>query len=169
MAEPRFTEEEFAEILRRATEMQARLPARSSDSTDVVGGAEPSNTGMSLTDIRANAAEVGIDAELVTRAAAGSHGDADMSGVGMEWRTASSELSRVLVTLEPLDGRNELRVSVDAEPVAVLSQLVSLRGGGLIGGLIGTAIGVGTVGGIALLGGAAATSALPLGSTRDDG
>lgn len=195
MTDRRFTEEEFAEILRRATEMQARLPVRTSDAA---ADTEGSSTGMALSDIRAIAAEVGIDPELITRAAAlvaddsgaaegtgakwvlsrssegtltdedklrvvrairdaaGTHGDADMAGVGLEWTTGSSEAARILVTLEPLDGRNEVRVSVDAGPLAVLPPLALGLTGTLIAALVGATIEPGIAAGIALVGGSTA-------------
>jgi len=191
MAEHRFTEEQFAEILRRATEMQARLPARSGES----GGKELAPaTGMSLDDIRAIAAEVGIDPDLVSRAAlqvaeqprpiegksdrwvlshsstgelseddrarvlrairdaAGAHGSAEMVGPSLEWRSSSSEASRTLVTLDPVDGRNELRVTVDASAVAVLTQLFGTFAGAFAGIIIGASIEPGLAGGIGLVG-----------------
>lgn len=176
MTERRYNEEQFAEILRRATEMQARLPARTGEST--AGEPKPA-TGMSLAEIRAIASEVGIDPELVSRAAlqvtdqpralsgtkdkwvlshatggelteddrsrvlrairdaSGSHGRAEMVGQSLEWYSDTSDAARVLVTLDPVDDRNELRVSVDASPVAVLSHLFPT----LVGGLAAVAIG----------------------------
>jgi hypothetical protein len=176
MTEPRYTEEQFAEILRRATEMQARLPARASRPE---GSEVGTSTGLSLSEIRHIAGEVGIDPDLVTRAAAlvsdgvhvkggrrdrwvlttssagsltdedkirvarairdaeGAHGEADMAGAGMEWRSTAGELTRLLVTLEPLDGQTELRVSVDANPAAVLSHVFPTLGGLLIGLMVG--------------------------------
>lgn len=62
MTEPRFSEEEFALVLRRATELQSRSLARA--------GAEPRTEGMSLEEMQGIAAEVGIDPALVERAAA---------------------------------------------------------------------------------------------------
>jgi len=197
VSEPRFTEEQFAEILRRATEMQARLPARTGGTSADEEGGGPA-TGMALTDIRAIAAEVGIDPELVTRAAAlvaadtgartdsgsrwvlqsssegslteedklrvvrairdaaRSHGDADMAGAGMEWKSGSTEATRLIVTVEPLDGRNEVRVSVDAGPLAVLPPLVLGLTGTLISAIIVATIDPGAAAGLALLGGSTA-------------
>jgi hypothetical protein len=64
VTDKRFTEEEFAEILRKATELQSR--------SLVPSGGEPAaapQEGMSLEEIKAIAAEVGIDREAVERAA----------------------------------------------------------------------------------------------------
>lgn len=65
--ERRYTEEEFAEILRRAGELQTRAPEpdRGSGSSAV---SRP--RGLSLAEMEAIAEEVGIDADLVRRAAA---------------------------------------------------------------------------------------------------
>jgi hypothetical protein len=235
MTEPRYTEEQFAEILRRATEMQARLPARTGDSDGTPAGP---TSGLSLSEIRHIAGEVGIDPDLVSRAAAmvaggvdakggsrdrwvlttsspgplsdedkirvvravrdadGSHGSADMAGAGMEWRSGASDVTKLLVTLEPLDGRNELRVSVDANATAVLSHFFPMMAVGLIGVAIGASAEAGLAAGLAIVtvsGGtgltlgrvlwkrfrrkamersrrilAAASAALPIGSDRTD-
>jgi hypothetical protein len=66
MTDRRFTEDQFAEILRRATEMQARVPARLPGPGEAEGAAPE---GMSLAEISAIASEVGIDPEFVHRAA----------------------------------------------------------------------------------------------------
>lgn len=64
----RYTEEEFARILRRASELQARrLPLQE----DGPGGELPGPpAGMSLSEMESIATEVGIDATLVRQAAA---------------------------------------------------------------------------------------------------
>ncbi len=83
MTERRFDEDQFAEILRRAAEMQVRPPARKDDS----GATDPGvGTGMSLADIQAIAAEVGIDPKLVDRAAALVVDDSGATeGLGHRW------------------------------------------------------------------------------------
>lgn len=61
MTDDRFSDEEFALILRRATELHGRtLPAPAG---------EDRSQGMSIVEIKAIAAEAGIDPELVERAA----------------------------------------------------------------------------------------------------
>lgn len=63
MPHRRFSEEEFTEVLKKATELQSRALVR-------VDGAEPSDTaGMSLEDMQAIAREVGIEPSMVARAA----------------------------------------------------------------------------------------------------
>lgn len=62
MNDPRFSEEEFARILRKATELQSRALVR--------GEASPGGqAGMSLAEMKQIAAEVGIDPALLERAA----------------------------------------------------------------------------------------------------
>jgi len=206
MTERRFDEDQFGEILRKAAEMQARLPARTTDpGASDESGSLTAPTGMSLSEIRAIAAEVGIDPDLVTRAASlvsddsgateglghrwvlensasgqlteedkvrllrairdatGSHGDSDVAGAGLEWRSQSGDGAMVLVTAEPFDGRTELRVSVDASVPAVGSQLFSTLAGGLLGVAIGASVDPGAVAGIALV---AVTAGVGLGVGR---
>jgi hypothetical protein len=61
MSETRFSEEEFARVLRKATELQSRSLVRS----------EPGSAaeGMSLEEMKQIASEVGIDPEVMERAA----------------------------------------------------------------------------------------------------
>ncbi|HEX9887583.1 MAG TPA: hypothetical protein VGA70_13885 [Longimicrobiales bacterium] len=58
MSERRYTDDEVTRILRRATELEGRLPAL------------PPGEGVNLTELREIAREVGIDAGAVSRAAA---------------------------------------------------------------------------------------------------
>lgn len=72
MTEPgrRFTEEEFAEILRRASELQARLPAPGDEGPgDAAGAGASRSPGMSLAEMESIGREVGIEPALVRRAA----------------------------------------------------------------------------------------------------
>ena len=193
MTELRYTEEQFAEILRRATEMQSALPARSG------AAASDASTGLSLTEIRTIAGEVGIDPEYVTRAAAmigpdaqpdrargdrwvlssssaGSlsdsdrirvvrairdaaeaHGIADTGGSGVEWRDGSGDATRLHVSVEPLDGRNEVRVSVNANAPAILSHVFPMLATGLIGTGIGANMEFGLIAGLATVAASGAT------------
>lgn len=190
MTERRFDEDQFAEILRRAAEMQVRLPARTGEAPHPDSDAV---TGMSLAEIRSIAAEVGIDPELVSRAAVavaddsqatgglgrrwmlenssagqlteedkvrlvrairdatGSHGESDMAGAALEWKSQSGDGTVVLVTAEPFDGRTELRVSVDASVPAVGSHVFPAIAGAIVGVAVGGSVDPGPVGGIALL------------------
>lgn len=61
MTERRFSEEEFALVLRRATELQARGPGQ--------GPAVERAEGLTLDEMKAIASEVGISPDLVERAA----------------------------------------------------------------------------------------------------
>lgn len=71
MSERRYSEEEFARILRKATELQARrLPAPSGGGAGEAESATPeAGKGLSLPEIQAIAREVGIPPELVEEAA----------------------------------------------------------------------------------------------------
>lgn len=195
MTERRFDEDQFAEILRRAAEMQTRLPESADDSGTLDSATADSGAGMSLSDIRAIAAEVGIDPDLVTRAAtlvtddsgateglghrwmlqhsspgrltgedklrvvravrnaSGSHGDVDSAGVGLEWTSQFGDGAVVRVSAEPLDGQNELRVSVDASVPATASQVFPTLAGGLVGVAIGASVEPGLAAGVALVAG----------------
>lgn len=77
VTERRFTEEEFTRILRAATELQARaLPRGGSDDA---GGADR-EPGMTLREIQDIATEVGLDPEVVARAAGVVQREESLSG-----------------------------------------------------------------------------------------
>ena len=184
MTDPRFTDEQFAEILRKATELQARQSSRTpSAGTDLVQA-----SGMSLTEIQSIAGEVGIAPELVARAASlvvqdeqepegrgdrwllksslpGTftdedkirvlrairdasevHGEVDMSGAGLEWK--EGDVVKTIVSVASLDEQNEVRVSVDANASAVLSQVFPTIGGFLLSAAVGASLELGLVAGL---------------------
>lgn len=96
----RFTEEEFAEILRRASEMQARLPAAGAGEQGEPSGAQVAPPrGMSLGEVESIAREVGIDPVMVRRAATALAAE-DVSFQGTSWerfvlkRSAAGEMDR---------------------------------------------------------------------------
>lgn len=68
--ERRYSEEEFAEILRRASELQARPRDAGTDDDEAGAGALQRPRGMSLDEIASIAREVGIEPDLVRQAAA---------------------------------------------------------------------------------------------------
>ena len=156
MSERRYTEDEFARILRKATELQRRALPRGAGSEGEAGRSE---AGLSLQEIRDIAGEVGIDPTLVERAAdlvaadrvtvarpgavryvltdslpgrlseedkirvlqavrasSSHHGEAGMSGEGLEWSTAKGELT-------------QFQVSVERSGAAVLVHLLPTMGG----------------------------------------
>lgn len=168
MAERRFSEEEFALVLRRATELQVRAPGQG----QVVDRAQ----GITMEEMKAIAAEVGISPELVEQAALAlqrtggspgdpqavkfvlaasapgrlsdedrmriiqairdaslAHGEARETPTGVEWSSAKGETTQVNVSVYTLEGRNEVRVSVDRTASAVLTHLFPGLGGFLAG------------------------------------
>lgn len=68
--ERRYSEEEFAEILRRASELQSPPDGESPDAKGSSGGALQRPRGMSLAEITSIAREVGIEPDLIRKAAA---------------------------------------------------------------------------------------------------
>jgi hypothetical protein len=158
VSDRRFTDEEFALILRAATEIQAQRGAS--------GPPASTGTGTSLEEIQAIAQEVGIDPEVVAEAAsrlvAGGegkegfltthyllsdtvpgklsddgrvavlqaireasaiHGDGDVSGVGVEWSSPKNDTTQFRVSVYDVQGRQEVRVSVDRKGTAILTHL----------------------------------------------
>ena len=87
MTEQRLSEEEFAQILRKATEIQSRTLVRSDTST-------PSG-GMTLAEIKQIAAEVGIDPAMMERAA---------NALAQERATASRPLAEKFVLADAVPG-----------------------------------------------------------------
>lgn len=155
----RFSEEEFALILRTAVEIQAQRGAS--------GTTVSSADGSSLEEIQAIAREVGIDpgavaeaaSQLVStrgaekglltthyllsdsvpgqltaegrvavlqaiREAAAHHGDADVSGPGVEWSGPTGDTTRFQVSVYDLDDVQEVRLSVDQKATAILTHFL---------------------------------------------
>lgn len=165
MTDRRFSEDEFAAVLQKATELQSRALVRT-DTPDF-------DAGMSLEEMKAIAAEVGISPELVERAAglieqdragakgalatnflisdavpgdaltdedrvrvlqaiqdaAQHHGKVEMGGPGLEWNSARGEPTQINVSVQALDGKNHVRVSVDRSGSAVLTHVFPTLGG----------------------------------------
>jgi hypothetical protein len=165
VTERRFSEDDFAAVLQKATELQSRALVRT-DSADA-------EAGMSLEEVKAIAAEVGINPDLVERAAglieqdragakgalaanyllsdavpgdalgdedrvrilqaiqdaAQHHGKVELGGPGLEWNSARGEPTQINVSVQSLDGKNHVRVSVDRSGSAVLTHVFPTLGG----------------------------------------